>query len=544
MEFAYASAYAEFMERLQNNVLISNTYFFSKYFSKECSFNRYLKVNGLKLDFVYDPQEEVTDVEKVLVENEGVLTKLFSFDNKEQFRNYIINTLEYKKLICVPFYDECNDQIIKLPIDLLLQCTGTTGMCAGNTPEEALVQGLSELLERYAIKQIYYNRITPPIIPTEYFKDYSIYEKIQNIESRGLKVIIKDFSIGKQLPVIGVIIIDPVNRKFNVKVGSDPWPITALERCLTELYQSLDGIRLIDKNDYGEFEKLDQNHLFTNLTKIMNNSTGQWPDSIFFDDFSYKFDRLDFSHGKSNASDLQFLVQLIRNLGFNIYIRDVSYLGFYSYYIVAPGLSNDRRGEQDHNVFYDLFCACGDLINHLSFLPDDKIDKISQVLESYYDIFKNGFVSFEKICFNNVDKDIKNISIDLLLSMIFYRLRNIDKSYYYMNLFLKQKPSQDFLYFYACKDYLALQRQKENSTRTISYLEKIYGIDLTQEIIEDMKDPRNIFKSYNLQSFFDCENCNIEDFPYVKFAPILKRIRNMQTNFNLSQSVLSKVFKQ
>ncbi|MDR2410930.1 MAG: hypothetical protein LBE13_22850 [Bacteroidales bacterium] len=54
MEFAYDSAYAEFMERLQNNVLISNTYFFSKYFSKECSFNRYLNINGLKLDFVYD----------------------------------------------------------------------------------------------------------------------------------------------------------------------------------------------------------------------------------------------------------------------------------------------------------------------------------------------------------------------------------------------------------------------------------------------------------------------------------------------------------
>jgi ribosomal protein S12 methylthiotransferase accessory factor len=417
-------------------------------------------------------------------------------------------------------------------------------MCAGNTPEEALVQGLSELLERYAIRQIYYNRITPPTILTEYFKDYSIYEKIQNIESRGLKVIIKDFSIGKQLPVIGVIIIDPVNKKFNVKVGSDPWPITALERCLTELYQSLDGVRLIDKNDYGEFEKLDQNHLFTNLTKIINNSTGQWPDSIFFDDFSYKFDGLDFSHGKSNALDLQFLVQLIKNIGFNIYIRDVSYLGFYSYYIVVPGLSNDRRGEQDHNVFYDLFFVCGDSINHLSLLPDDKIDKISQVLESYYDMFKNGFISFENICFNNVDKDIKNISIDLLLSMIFYRLRNIDKSYYYMNLFLKQKPAQDFLYFYACKDYIALQRQKEKSTRTIPYLEKIYGIYLTQEIIEDMKDPRNIFKSYNLQSFFDCENCNIEDFSYVKFAPILKKMKDMQTNFNLSQLVLSKVFKQ
>lgn len=43
LEYAYASAYAEFMERLQNNFLISHSFFFTKYYEKDCAFNRALK---------------------------------------------------------------------------------------------------------------------------------------------------------------------------------------------------------------------------------------------------------------------------------------------------------------------------------------------------------------------------------------------------------------------------------------------------------------------------------------------------------------------
>ena len=43
LEYAYASAYAEFMERLQNNILLKNSFYFSIHYNKNCAFNEQLK---------------------------------------------------------------------------------------------------------------------------------------------------------------------------------------------------------------------------------------------------------------------------------------------------------------------------------------------------------------------------------------------------------------------------------------------------------------------------------------------------------------------
>lgn len=543
VEYAFASAYAEFMERLQNNVLIGNTYYFSKYYMKSCSFKSYLhSVNG-KIDFVYDPQEEIIDIEEVVLKNELQLRSHLFSENKNEIIGRLLSIMGSRKLLCVPFYDVNNKRVVKLPIDFILQCTSSTGMCAGNTTEEALVQGFCEILERYAIKEIYYSQLTPPTIPTEYFKDDPVYKKIKDIESKGLRVIIKDFSLGKKLPVIGVIVINPFNKKYNIKAGADPWPITALERCLTELYQDFDGIRLLEKEDYGLFEKYNSAYQFINLTKILNNSTGQWPDSMFLEHFSYEFCGLDFSHGISNTSDLVYLKKIISELGFQIYVRDVSFLGFPSYYIVVPSMSDDKRGMGDFQVFKDLFVNCSFLINHISILSEEDIIRLTSIIEEYYGVFKENFLSLEKLSICSTDEELKNMSIDLLLSMLFYYNSQFEKSYVYMNEFLKHKPVTEYLYFYACKDYISFRANTKDISMINTYMELFYGKKLAVEVVDDMKNPHDVFNSYNLQSFFDSRECEIKNFKYVNFYKILKKIREKFMENNISQKHLSSFFE-
>lgn len=543
LELAFASAYAEFMERLQNNVLIGNTYYFSKYYSKECPFNSFLNSIDGKIDFVYDPHEEIIELEEVISQNESQLSRHLFGANKDEIKAQLLTIMGSERLLCVPFYDVKGKKEVKLPIDFILQCTSSTGMCAGNTPEEALVQGFCEILERYAIREIYYSKLTPPTIPIEYFSEYSVYEKIKNLESNGLKVIIKDFSLGKKLPVIGVIIINPFTRKFNIKAGADPWPIVALERCLTELHQNFDGIRLMEKEDYGVYGKFNSDHVFLNLTRIMNNSTGQWPDNMFLEYPSYNFNGLDFSHGISNTSDLMYIRNLITELGFQIYIRDVSFLGFPSYYIVVPSMSDDKRGMEDFRVFKDLFVNCSFLINHLSVLLDKDIMHLASIIEEYYGAFKEGFLNLEKISFYNTDEEIKNMSLDLLLSMLFYYIGQFEKSYFYMNEFLKEKPASKYLYFYACKDYISLRANAKDPSMISKYMELFYSKELAREVVEDMKNPHDVFNSYNLQSFFDCKECDITKFKYLEFHKILNVIRKKIKRKNISQINLSSVFE-
>lgn len=542
LEYAFASAYAEFMERLQNNVLIGNTYFFSKYYKKTCSFNNFLDFIDGKIDFIYDSHEEIINVEDVVLKNEQQLRSHLFGANKDEIKERLLSIMGSENLLCVPFYDVNNKREVKLPIDFILQCTSSTGMCAGNTPEEALVQGFCEILERYAIKEIYYSKITPPTIPTEYFKDDPIYEKIKKIESQGLKVIIKDFSLGKKLPVIGVIVINPFNRTFNIKAGADPWPIVALERCLTELYQNFDGIRLQEKEDFGVYDKYNSDYEFINLTRIMNNSTGQWPESVFSENSSYEFGGLDFSHGINNTSDLMYLRNLITELGFQIYVRDVSFLGFPSYYIVVPSMSDDKRGMEDFRVYKDLFVNCSFLTSHISVLSDKDIIRLASLLEEYYGVFKENFLNLGKISFDNTDEDIKNMSIDLLLSMLFYYTGQFEKSYVYINEFLTLKSVSEYLYFYACKDYISFRAKTKDLSKINTYIELFYGKELAREVEEDMKNPHDVFKSYNLQSYFDSRECEIKKFKYINSYKILMAIRKKMMRNNISQINLSSIF--
>jgi ribosomal protein S12 methylthiotransferase accessory factor len=547
IEYAYASAYAEFMERLQNNFLI-NSFFFSKYYNKNCAFKKQLKLENKELDFVFCPDEKIVEVAKMIDENYEILGKFFLINDKDELTDFIINILKYKNAICVPFYNQKNNTTDYLPIVLLFYGTDSNGLCAGNTPEEALIQGISEILERYAIFEVYSNKITPPTIPHDYFMEYPIYNALKKLEEKGLELIIKDFSLGKGLPVIGVIVIDKNSRKYNVKIGSDPWPVIALERCLTEFHQSFFGIRLINKCDYGDFiEKVKYNGLDIldaeniNLAKIIKNSTGQWPDSIFSDDFTYEFTGLNFNLGKSNKSDLKYLVQLIDELGSQLYIRDVSYLGFNSYYIVAPGLSHDKRNKSAYVLYNNLHVLINN-INNTSILTKDELTSLLSLLEENYIAIKENYIDFEKLFFYNTDKEATGLTIDLFLSMASYKLGKIDKAYSYLKNYLNDKDLQDYLYFYGCKDYFALLKNGKNSYEIQSYMTKIYGSDLATEVIEDLQDANNIFKSYNLQSYFECNNCDINEFKYFKVADILKNIENKHKAQTIDQMNLSKIF--
>ena len=152
-------------------------------------------------------------------------------------------------------------------------------------------------------------------------------------------------------------------------------------------------------------------------------------------------------------------------------------------------------------------------------------------------------MNLEKISFCNTDEDIKNMSVDLLLSMLFYYIGQFEKSYFYMNEFLKQKPVSEYLYFYACKDYISLRAKAKDSAMINTYMEIFYGKGLAIEVGEDLKNPHDVFSSYNLQSFFDCKECEINDFKYVKFCKMLKAIREKIKQKNISQIYLSSIFE-
>jgi YcaO-like protein with predicted kinase domain len=105
-------------------------------------------------------------------------------------------------------YSLSRNEKVRIPIKFLSAISGTNGQAAGNTFEEAITQGLCEVFERYCYFQVMYNRIPIPTIDLNTIKNPEIRQQISFYNKHNIEVKIKDFSLGRRFPVVGVLLID------------------------------------------------------------------------------------------------------------------------------------------------------------------------------------------------------------------------------------------------------------------------------------------------------------------------------------------------
>ena len=110
------------------------------------------------------------------------------------------------------------------------------GCAAGNTVEEALLHAICEIVERHCLTLIELNELETPLIDISTVKYPEAKKLIDLFFSLGHKLLIRDFSIGIGLPIIGLV------RQINendciVTCGVASHPEEALIRALTESSQ-------------------------------------------------------------------------------------------------------------------------------------------------------------------------------------------------------------------------------------------------------------------------------------------------------------------
>jgi ribosomal protein S12 methylthiotransferase accessory factor len=124
--------------------------------------------------------------------------------------------------------------------------TCSNGLSANNTFEEAIVQGLSELIERHAYHCFYLNGCNnAPRIDLTTVRNELLAKGIADLESLGYIVIANDHSQGLPLPTVSVLLFKPddnvefVTPGSYVHFGTATDPEIALTRCITESVQSM-----------------------------------------------------------------------------------------------------------------------------------------------------------------------------------------------------------------------------------------------------------------------------------------------------------------
>ena len=240
--YALASGYGELLERLQNQYLVFPHFPFHL-------------VGEEERKFYFCPDEVWGDFE-VFKTSFYKLYPVLDMSYEFVFEN-LVNAQQKTKdgnLLMIPFDDILTNEKHLIPKVFLDLFPGSNGMCSGNSKSEAIVQGLSEIAERFVIRESFNSSYEGKSLEQNrwdvFFPD--VVPLLEKLSSRkGVDVYVLDYSKDFNLPVLGVVYIDKIKHKYLVNHGSHPNIQVALERCLTELLQGQE----LDEFDYLiEFE--------------------------------------------------------------------------------------------------------------------------------------------------------------------------------------------------------------------------------------------------------------------------------------------------
>ncbi|WFE68444.1 30S ribosomal protein S12 methylthiotransferase accessory factor YcaO [Thiomicrospira sp. R3] len=322
-----ASALGEFLERLSTN------YFFSDYYLEPALKDPSL--SGMN-DWLYYPNEKsfaLSDFKQCLnadlwsiydPHQELQADQLLSFnDNSERIR-------------AIEMRHAQTDEVIYVPMNLLSNLYASNGLSAGNNQQEAAVQGLSEIFERWVKNKILKENICLPEIPDQVIARFpSIQRSLQDLRDQGLEVSVRDASLGGQFPVMNVTLFDPKQGRCFASFGAHPLFEVALERTLTESLQGrhlgfLDGFQVpsFDQQAIAEDENL-ENHFI--------DSSGLINARFIADQADFEF--VDWNWDLTTEQQWQWLVELAKEQGFDVYIAHYAQYNFHTCRIIAPGMS-------------------------------------------------------------------------------------------------------------------------------------------------------------------------------------------------------------
>ena len=517
-DYCLASGYAEFMERLQNG-----------------HFRRFPRTIAAsfrdRYGFYYAPDERYIAEEQFLALPGAVLADLVRYDGAEResfVRAYCARARANGApgVVAVPFYDTEGGDVITLPFNLLLQATASNGRAAGNTLPEAICQGCCELLERWAAARVFFGRLTPPTVPRSYVQRFPEEAAlIETIEQSGkYRVTVKDFSCDAHIPALGLIIENWAANKYKLNVGCDTCFQVALSRCLTEIYQGMRDEAEFDRS-CSPISEAEPSYLtddavasrywqFCIFRAFLVDGKAPYPATLFCEEPSYRFAPEVWDPRASYQEEVRQLVALFHQTGHNVYIRDVSFLGFPSVLVYVPGVSA---------VWQSHVPAPGSTASPVALALDEiegralKLKHCSDAdLAAVADVLDRLPPASRLVELMAVEltpaSSWRQVNLAFLLALIRYRLGQYGKARESIQAFLEARPEPyRYRYYEGVSRYLAYRAEGLDHAKAAEHLaqDPEWG-DVGRTIAEELSDPADVFRFTKLPNCPDCDTCELQ----------------------------------
>lgn len=545
--YSLASGYAEFMERLQNKFLVYEAMRHSRKIP-----------DGEKMSFRFFPDEEpkCCDLEEFLKTTEELFPNYSHPSLSDILRLINVETKEgtpQTEWLGIPFarlgQEKRLQTIEHVPI-ILARANSSTGLCAGNTPQEAILQGINEIFERYVLQRIYLDCLTPPSFPDGYFKETCIGKKLEELKSQGYVYDTKDLSLGKGFPVVGLILTNTNNGTTMFRLGADISPEIALERCLTEIYQG----RTEKETRFLEYPRHEAIDMRNNPSirnkeylKSLRDGTGYFPQELFMGKNSYDFQPPVLQRSGNTKKDFRNVLQFLYERHYTPLVRDNSFLGFCTYHVIIPGLS-----EQDYRL--------RDIFAEYLMSPDFNAGYMRQTTknEESGKIWPLYNIKSETDLREFIHKHYPNdetlrlapycpsprnyVNKNLLLFLSAVQNEDYQNANRYFSHFLLSRNEQGYPYeeYLACTgSYIYWKAQSAGEQDIQAWLKHFYSEETVTEVLNDFSNPSEIMKNYSFPTCFDCAGCPLAaDCRYRNAINFEQAIQQLQKHNPIDQNRL------
>jgi ribosomal protein S12 methylthiotransferase accessory factor len=130
---------------------------------------------------------------------------------------------------------------VLIPFSWFYAINEFNGPSAGNTYEEAALQGVCEIVERHVCSIIHHQKPATPRIDPSTVKDPVARELLDKFSANGIEMYLNDFSLDTGICTVAALAIDrltfPQSSEIVYTAGTTPGPEKALIRAITEIAQ-------------------------------------------------------------------------------------------------------------------------------------------------------------------------------------------------------------------------------------------------------------------------------------------------------------------
>ncbi|MBA3012412.1 MAG: YcaO-like family protein [Proteobacteria bacterium] len=174
-------------------------------------------------------------------------------------------------------YNLTQKKEVFIPFNWFYMINEFNGPSAGNCTEEALSQGICELVERHTSSIVSHENSPVPGIRLSSFTDPLVKELLEKYKQQGIQVYATDFSLDTGIPTIGVLAWDPATFPGMSEIvwtaGTSPDPQKAMSRALTETAQLAGDFNTGSNyvaSGLPKFTRIEDAHFITNPTSMVD----------------------------------------------------------------------------------------------------------------------------------------------------------------------------------------------------------------------------------------------------------------------------------